>query len=181
MVVEQTSRGERAYDIYSRLLKDRIIILGRPIDENLANTTVASLLFLEKEDPEKAKPIMAEVMRLSNKQMRMTMKPMINPYKDRPLARLCRLALRTLGSGLPREVGQGKEGNFNRQGRWMLGKKTSSTGRTAVLRRGTKEKLARGPAVAVQKIHQKGKPVELWPQAQSGKVGPRFFPGFGVV
>jgi ATP-dependent Clp protease, protease subunit len=52
-VIEQTSRGERTYDIYSRLLKDRIIILGRPIDEYLANTVVASLLFLEKEDPEK--------------------------------------------------------------------------------------------------------------------------------
>ncbi len=52
-VIEQTSRGERTYDIYSRLLKDRIIILGRPIEENLANTVVASLLFLEKEDPEK--------------------------------------------------------------------------------------------------------------------------------
>lgn len=52
-VIEQTARGERTYDIYSRLLKDRIIILGRPIDENLANTTVACLLFLEKEDPEK--------------------------------------------------------------------------------------------------------------------------------
>jgi ATP-dependent Clp protease protease subunit len=52
-VIEQTSRGERTYDIYSRLLKDRIIILGRPIDENLANTAVACLLFLEKEDPEK--------------------------------------------------------------------------------------------------------------------------------
>ncbi len=52
-VIEQTNRGERTYDIYSRLLKDRIIILGRPIDEHLANTVVASLLFLEKEDPEK--------------------------------------------------------------------------------------------------------------------------------
>jgi ATP-dependent Clp protease protease subunit len=52
-VIEQTSRGERTYDIYSRLLKDRIIILGRPIDEHLANTVVACLLFLEKEDPEK--------------------------------------------------------------------------------------------------------------------------------
>ncbi|MCK4719379.1 ATP-dependent Clp protease proteolytic subunit [bacterium] len=52
-VIEQTSRGERTYDIYSRLLKDRIIILGRPIDEHLANTVVASLLYLEKEDPEK--------------------------------------------------------------------------------------------------------------------------------
>jgi ATP-dependent Clp protease protease subunit len=52
-VIEQTSRGERTYDIYSRLLKDRIIILGHPIDENVANVVVASLLFLEKEDPEK--------------------------------------------------------------------------------------------------------------------------------
>jgi len=52
-VIEQTSRGERTYDIYSRLLKDRIIILGRTIDEHMANTVVASLLFLEKEDPEK--------------------------------------------------------------------------------------------------------------------------------
>ena len=52
-VIEQTSRGERTYDIYSRLLKDRIIILGHPIDENLANTVIACLLFLEKEDPEK--------------------------------------------------------------------------------------------------------------------------------
>jgi ATP-dependent Clp protease, protease subunit len=52
-VIEQTSRGERTYDIYSRLLKDRIIILGRPIDEHVANAVVASLLFLEKEDPEK--------------------------------------------------------------------------------------------------------------------------------
>ena len=52
-VIEQTSRGERTYDIYSRLLKDRIIILGRTIDEHLANTVVASFLFLEKEDPEK--------------------------------------------------------------------------------------------------------------------------------
>ena len=52
-VIEETSRGERVYDIYSRLLKDRIIILGRPIDESLANAVIASLLFLEKEDPEK--------------------------------------------------------------------------------------------------------------------------------
>ena len=52
-VIEQTSRGERTYDIYSRLLKDRIIILGHPIDEHVANVVVASLLFLEKEDPEK--------------------------------------------------------------------------------------------------------------------------------
>lgn len=52
-VVEQTNRGERAYDIYSRLLKDRIIMLGSPIDDNVANTIVAQLLFLEAEDPEK--------------------------------------------------------------------------------------------------------------------------------
>ncbi|HPI97985.1 MAG TPA: ATP-dependent Clp endopeptidase proteolytic subunit ClpP [Synergistales bacterium] len=53
MVIEQTGRGERAYDIYSRLLKDRIIFIGEPIDENLANITVAQLLFLESEDPDK--------------------------------------------------------------------------------------------------------------------------------
>lgn len=52
-VIEQTSRGERTYDIFSRLLKDRIIILGRSIEEHLANTVIASLLYLEKEDPEK--------------------------------------------------------------------------------------------------------------------------------
>ncbi|MBE5769249.1 MAG: ATP-dependent Clp endopeptidase proteolytic subunit ClpP [Clostridiales bacterium] len=51
-VVEQTSRGERSYDIYSRLLKDRIIFLGGEIDDNVANTVVAQLLFLEMEDPE---------------------------------------------------------------------------------------------------------------------------------
>ena len=53
MVVETSSRGERAYDIYSRLLKDRIIFLGGPIDDNVANTVVAQLLFLESEDPDK--------------------------------------------------------------------------------------------------------------------------------
>jgi ATP-dependent Clp protease protease subunit len=53
MVVEQTNRGERAYDIYSRLLKDNIIFIGTPIDDNLANLVVAQLLFLEAEDPEK--------------------------------------------------------------------------------------------------------------------------------
>src|SRR5690625_3903908 len=52
-VVEQTNRGERAYDIYSRLLKDRIIMLGSAIDDSVANTIVAQLLFLEAEDPEK--------------------------------------------------------------------------------------------------------------------------------
>lgn len=52
-VIEQTSRGERAYDIYSRLLKDRIILLGSPIDDNVANSIVAQLLFLTAEDPEK--------------------------------------------------------------------------------------------------------------------------------
>ncbi len=51
-VVEQTSRGERSYDIYSRLLKDRIIFLGGEIDDSVANTVVAQLLFLEMEDPE---------------------------------------------------------------------------------------------------------------------------------
>ena len=53
MVVEQTERGERAYDIYSRLLKDRIIFLGTPIDDYVANLVVAQLLFLEAEDPDK--------------------------------------------------------------------------------------------------------------------------------
>ena len=53
MVVEQTSRGERAFDIYSRLLKDNIIFLGTPIDDQIANLIVAPLLFLEAEDPEK--------------------------------------------------------------------------------------------------------------------------------
>jgi ATP-dependent Clp protease protease subunit len=53
MVVEQTGRGERAYDIYSRLLKDRIIFIGSPVDDVLANLVVAQLLFLEAEDPEK--------------------------------------------------------------------------------------------------------------------------------
>lgn len=52
-VIEQTNRGERAYDIYSRLLKDRIIMLGTPIDDNVANAIVAQLLFLGAEDPEK--------------------------------------------------------------------------------------------------------------------------------
>ena len=53
MVVEQTSRGERAYDIYSRLLRDNIIFLGTPIDDQVANLIVAQLLFLSGEDPEK--------------------------------------------------------------------------------------------------------------------------------
>lgn len=53
MVVEQTNRGERAYDIYSRLLKDRIIFIGSAIDDTVANLVIAQLLFLESEDPEK--------------------------------------------------------------------------------------------------------------------------------
>jgi len=53
IVVEQTSRGERAYDIYSRLLKDRIIFIGTPIDDYVANLIIAQLLFLEAEDPDK--------------------------------------------------------------------------------------------------------------------------------
>jgi ATP-dependent Clp protease protease subunit len=53
MVVEQTSRGERAYDIYSRLLKDRIVFIGSPIDDDVANLVIAQLLFLEAEDPDK--------------------------------------------------------------------------------------------------------------------------------
>ncbi len=53
MVVEQTSRGERAYDIFSRLLKDHIIFIGEPIDDHLANVVVAQMLFLEAEDPKR--------------------------------------------------------------------------------------------------------------------------------
>ena len=53
MVIEQTGRGERAYDIYSRLLKERIIFLGTPIDDNVANLIIAQLLFLAAEDPDK--------------------------------------------------------------------------------------------------------------------------------
>src|SRR6266404_2805869 len=53
MVVEQTNRGERAYDIYSRLLKDNIIFIGTPIDDHVANLVTAQLLFLEAEEPEK--------------------------------------------------------------------------------------------------------------------------------
>lgn len=53
MVVEQTSRGERAYDIYSRLLKDNVIFLGQAVDDNIANLVIAQLLFLEAENPEK--------------------------------------------------------------------------------------------------------------------------------
>ncbi len=53
MVIEQTGHGERGYDIYSRLLKDRIILLGTPIDDNVANLIVAELLFLQSEDPKK--------------------------------------------------------------------------------------------------------------------------------
>jgi len=53
MVIEQTHRGERAYDIYSRLLKDRIVFIGQPITDDLANVIIAQLLFLESEDPDK--------------------------------------------------------------------------------------------------------------------------------
>ncbi|NTW05555.1 MAG: ATP-dependent Clp endopeptidase proteolytic subunit ClpP [Peptococcaceae bacterium] len=53
IVVEQTSRGERSYDIYSRLLKDRIVLIGGPIDDHVANLVIAQMLFLEAEDPEK--------------------------------------------------------------------------------------------------------------------------------
>ena len=53
MVIEQTSKGERAYDIYSRLLKDRIVFLGTPVNDEIANLLIAQLLFLESEDPDK--------------------------------------------------------------------------------------------------------------------------------
>lgn len=54
MVVEQTGRGERAYDIYSRLMKDRIVFIGTPVDDHVANLVIAQLLFLQMEDPKKA-------------------------------------------------------------------------------------------------------------------------------
>ena len=53
MVIEQTGRGERAYDIYSRLLRDNIIFIGTPIDDNIANLVIAQMLFLAQEDPRK--------------------------------------------------------------------------------------------------------------------------------
>src|ERR1041385_6604628 len=53
MVVESTNRGERAYDIYSLLLKERIVFLGTPIDDHVANLIIAQLLFLEREDPDR--------------------------------------------------------------------------------------------------------------------------------
>ena len=53
MVIEHSSRGERAYDIYSRLLKDRVVFLGGPVDDNIANLVIAQMLFLESEDPDK--------------------------------------------------------------------------------------------------------------------------------
>src|SRR6266480_4573279 len=53
MVIETTNRGERAFDIYSRLLKDRIVFIGTPIDDQVANLIIAQLLFLQSEDPEK--------------------------------------------------------------------------------------------------------------------------------
>ena len=53
VVVDQTSHGERAYDIYSRLLKDRIVFLGSPVDDNIANLVIAQMLFLQAEDPER--------------------------------------------------------------------------------------------------------------------------------
>src|SRR6202158_4303233 len=53
MVVEQTGRGERSYDIFSRLLKDRIVFIGTPIDDQIANLVIAQLLFLEAEDPDR--------------------------------------------------------------------------------------------------------------------------------
>ena len=57
MVVEQTARGERAYDIYSRLLKDRVVFIVGGIDDNVANVVVAQLLFLESENPDKDIPV----------------------------------------------------------------------------------------------------------------------------
>jgi hypothetical protein len=90
------------------------------------------------------------------------MKPMINPYKGRPLARLCTLALRTLGSGSPREVGQGKGGDLNRESQAEFWKENSWMDSAPVLRRRTEEKLTRAPAVAVHPVHQEGMPAHLW-------------------
>ena len=56
MVIEQTSRGERSFDIYSRLLNERIVFLGTPVDDQIANLLVAQLLHLESEDPDKETP-----------------------------------------------------------------------------------------------------------------------------
>ena len=53
MVVEQTSRGERGYDIYSRLLKERIVFIGTPVDDNIANLIIAQMLYLQSDDPAK--------------------------------------------------------------------------------------------------------------------------------
>ncbi len=63
MVVEQTGRGERAYDIFSRLLKDRIIFIGTPIDDTVANLVIAQMLFLEAEDPGPGHPPLHQLAR----------------------------------------------------------------------------------------------------------------------
>ena len=63
MVVEQTSRGERAYDIYSRLLKERVIFMVGPVDDGVANLIVAQLLFLESENPDKDIPFLYQFAR----------------------------------------------------------------------------------------------------------------------
>jgi ATP-dependent Clp protease protease subunit len=66
MVVEQTSRGERAYDIYSRLLKDNIVFIGQPIDDVLANLVIAQLLFLEAEDRTRTSPSISTLRRFDH-------------------------------------------------------------------------------------------------------------------
>ena len=62
MVVEQTGHGERGYDIYSRLLKDRIVFLGSPVDDNVAHLIIAQLLYLQAEDPEIEKRQMLDLL-----------------------------------------------------------------------------------------------------------------------
>jgi len=90
------------------------------------------------------------------------MKPMINPYKDRPLAKLCLLALRSIGPGSRQKVGPGKEGDFNRRTKAGFGEENSWTEKATVLRRRTEEKLTRPPTVAVHQVHQKGMPAHRW-------------------
>ena len=84
IVVEQTSRGERTYDIYSRLLKDRIIFIGTPITDELANLVIAQMLFLESEDPDKDIQLYArEILR-----MREELNHILARHTDQPLEKI---------------------------------------------------------------------------------------------
>ena len=82
MVVEQTSRGERAYDIYSRLLKERVIFLVGPVDDNVANLIIAQLLYLESEIPDK------DINLSAIKAIKSGTMTTLNPPEDVELARL---------------------------------------------------------------------------------------------